>query len=399
MTPSSQLTLDQLCTYDSNDSGNIDVVDILSLLGAYNVEFDTSGCVSASAIVDLGGIMQQLTSMQALTDMQAQQLTDMQAQIDGLISAASAPPPAPAQAPAVGTPTAAELIARVTTIESGHYACEDGWGAGTCTEDTRAPTINCESGIVSVLASSESQYTLTATDVPLPTLVDTGPEYGPLTVTLGLTAQSIHGDADSQDLWQMTLSPTASVFDFGAATQTSVNLSVLATVNSAESDPESAAITTFVYTATDQAGNAGTCEVQVHVVDFDECSGEGGGHTCVENAVCENLLTRDDDLATGTYQCRCQEGFEGDGYTLCEFSGCPIYKHYRLVVTDTTGADTGNIQNCFEGLQLGTGTFGQSAVTGWCRPYLADTQCGNGESGTRPWPSDTAVTTNLPRWN
>jgi hypothetical protein len=205
----------------------------------------------------------------------------------------------------------------LSTIESGHYVCEDGWGGGVCTEDVRAPRLTCESGIVSVLASGESQYTITAADVPRPTVVDNGPIYGAMTVTLTLAAQNNpEGNTSGEQSWQMTVTPTATVFDF--ATLVTQNLGADVTVNSAESDPEGDAITYFMYTATDHAGNSETCDIMVHVVDFDECAGEGLGNTCVENAVCENLFDARDDLASGTYQCTCQEGYEGKPYTLCE---------------------------------------------------------------------------------
>jgi hypothetical protein len=247
------------------------------------------------------------------------------------------------------------------TPTDGHFVCKDGWGGAACTEDARTPTLTCASGVVSVLASGDSRYTITAADVPRPTVVDTGPEYGAMTVTLGLAAQHAEGNVGGGQSWQMNTMPTATVFDFDAAVQTSVTISANVTVNSAEGDPEADAITAFVYTAVDHAGNSGTCEIMVHVVDFNECAGEGGGHTCVENAVCENLLdTRDDDLASGTYQCRCRPGFKGDGYTSCESEGaCAVaYTHYRLVTTGTIGGS----YTCIDSLRLG---FTDSGIDNW----------------------------------
>ena len=70
--------------------------------------------------------------------------------------------------------------------------------------------------------------------------------------------------------------------------------------------------TTFRYTATDFAGNTGSCQVVVQVSDVDEC--DDGSHTCHADAVCENLIVDRGDQASGTYSCTCQEGYEGDGW-------------------------------------------------------------------------------------
>lgn len=70
--------------------------------------------------------------------------------------------------------------------------------------------------------------------------------------------------------------------------------------------------TTFRYTATDFAGNTGSCQVAVQVSDVDEC--DDGSHTCHADAVCENLVVDRGDQASGTYSCTCQEGYEGDGW-------------------------------------------------------------------------------------
>lgn len=39
--------------------------------------------------------------------------------------------------------------------------------------------------------------------------------------------------------------------------------------------------------------------------DLDECSDEGVGNDCVDNATCNNI--------SGNFTCICPEGFEGDG--------------------------------------------------------------------------------------
>jgi hypothetical protein len=83
---------------------------------------------------------------------------------------------------------------------------------------------------------------------------------------------------------------------------------------------DAASIRTFVFTATDSSGNAGTCEVRVHVADADECT--DGSHTCNTGALCENLYDEYGDpgelsnhVVTGTYQCTCPVGYAGDGYS------------------------------------------------------------------------------------
>ena len=43
------ITQDQLCTFDTNGSGAVDVIDILAVLSAFNVNFDTDGCITGAS--------------------------------------------------------------------------------------------------------------------------------------------------------------------------------------------------------------------------------------------------------------------------------------------------------------------------------------------------------------
>jgi hypothetical protein len=84
------------------------------------------------------------------------------------------------------------------------------------------------------------------------------------------------------------------------------------------------------YSAADAAGNVATCMVTVHVADVDECADET--HTCHANAICQNLEAGGGAQATGTYDCACKDGFEGDGWT-CE-SNFVIAQTWAVVFQD-----------------------------------------------------------------
>jgi hypothetical protein len=162
-------------------------------------------------------------------------------------------------------------------------------------------------------------YTIKATDVPKPTVAAAGPEYGGVTTIVLLEKGEV--DLSNAASWEQALTTTGPVFDFTNSVAADT-LSVSTTINAVSDAQDAASIRTFVFTATDGYGNAGSCEVRVHVADADECM--DGTHTCDATVVCENLDdTRgdpgdlSDHVVLGTYQCMCPSGFDGDGYSAC----------------------------------------------------------------------------------
>jgi hypothetical protein len=202
--------------------------------------------------------------------------------------------------------------------DEGHFVCVSGWTSDSgCTVDGQSARLQCEPGIVSVKASGEQgTYTVTAADVPLPSVSNTGPDFGQnITIELIATTDDHVGSA----VWTQ---PEQSMFDWADAEQTSNTLAISVAISGASSIDDPTTITTVQFRATDAAGNVGTCDTLLHVSDVDECA--DGTHTCHETAVCEDLLDMRGDpgsltehVVTGTYNCTCPEGFEGDGYTGC----------------------------------------------------------------------------------
>ena len=192
-------------------------------------------------------------------------------------------------------------------IEGGHIQCSDGWGGVGCTSDTRAPDISCESGVVSIQQQRNTlSHTLSAADVPLPTIVDGGPgTAGAISVDLAVLDSS--NTATLIKSWARGADDSSRQFDF--STSNVVSESGIATTVDIDT------VLIFTFTATDAVGNAATCLVQVHVTDINEC--EDGTHTCAteaEGGLCENLSTSRGTQSTGTYNCVCAEGFAGDGW-------------------------------------------------------------------------------------
>jgi hypothetical protein len=270
------ITQDQLCTFDTNGSGAVDVIDILAVLSAYNVHFDTDGCITEATVVDLGGFADALTGM-------VERMNSIEQVVDGLVAQVNNP--------------------------AGNFVCQEGWGGGSCDADGRAPIITCETGTVSVQQEPNVfPHTLTAADIPAPQVRDTGPSYpGHTQVELKVAG------SDGITVWT-SAEPYASLFDFGTATL-SDGLSINVDIDS---------ITTFEYIATDFEGNTASCLVDVHVVDVDECNEGSPSHSCADNALCENLFNARGEFSAGTYNCTCPEGFTGDGYTLCESQSVSI---------------------------------------------------------------------------
>ena len=181
--------------------------------------------------------------------------------------------------------------------------------------------------VVSVWASGEQgTYTVTAADVQLPAVSNTGPDFRQdITIELVATTGD-HGSA----VWTQ---PERSTFDWADAEQTSNTLAITVTVSGASSVDDPSAITTVQFRATDAAGNVGTCDARLHVADADECA--DGTHTCHETALCEDLYDSrgdpgdlTDHVVTGTYACTCPQGWGGDGgdgYSGCVQGDSPAY--------------------------------------------------------------------------
>jgi hypothetical protein len=214
--------------------------------------------------------------------------------------------------------------------DEGHFVCVSGWTSDSgCTVDGQSARLQCEPGIVSVKASGEQgMYTVTAADVPLPSVSNTGPDFGQ-DITIKLIATT--GDHVGSAVWTQL---EQSRFDWADAEQTSNTLAISVAISGASSIDDPTTITTVQFQATDAAGNVGTCDTLLHVSDVDECA--DGTHTCHETAVCEDLFDMRGDpgsltehVVTGTYNCTCPEGAEGDGYTGC---AGPSFPHVCLLL-------------------------------------------------------------------
>eukprot|EP01052_Picozoa_sp_SAG31_P005959 SAG31_NODE_270_length_18732_cov_9.342618_15_plen_550_part_00 len=199
----------------------------------------------------------------------------------------------------------------------GHVLCEAGWGGDGCTADVVAPTVACESGIVSVQVLGEhGTHLVTAADIPLPVIVNSGPIFGG-NITVELTPQVVGSGAT---VW--TQFESSGSFNWETATSIENALAIPVNIAAAVAVEDIAddATTYVVYRVTDSFGNSRACDVRIHVADFDECT--DGTHTCDETALCENLfdergVSGEGHVVTGTYACACPEGFEGDGYSEC----------------------------------------------------------------------------------
>jgi hypothetical protein len=136
-------------------------------------------------------------------------------------------------------------------IEGGHIQCSDGWGGVGCTSDTRAPDISCESGVVSIQQQRNTlSHTLSAADVPLPTIVDGGPgTAGAISVDLAVLDSS--NTATLIKSWARGADDSSRQFDF--STSNVVSESGIATTVDINT------ILIFTFTATDAVGNAATC--------------------------------------------------------------------------------------------------------------------------------------------
>ena len=131
-----------MCSVDSNDSRNIDILDILAVLRAYNIEFDTSACVPTSSIVDtLYGIVQR--------DGIVQRLDSLQTDVTALKASAAGPAAGATDLTALQnqvTQGATDLAALQTQDdEEGHFVCVSGWTSDSgCTVDGQSARLQCE---------------------------------------------------------------------------------------------------------------------------------------------------------------------------------------------------------------------------------------------------------------
>lgn len=238
---------------------------------------------------------------------------------------------------------------------NGNFLCQDGWGGGSCDEDFRAPTIACEEGTVSIQQERNVfPHTLTSADVPRPMIRDTGPgNPGSIRIELSVVDSELAGDADPSDTKMVVSSatPYSGLLDWSTTNTESDSLSIVVDIGT---------VTTFEYRAYDTAGNMASCTVDVTVADIDEC--DDGSHSCVANAVCENLANSRGEQATGTYECLCLQGTTAnpDGYTEClkepwedtgdSFDG--MTKYTDAGVDDTSfgsGGNSGAVTCCYGG--------------------------------------------------
>eukprot|EP01052_Picozoa_sp_SAG31_P042880 SAG31_NODE_6956_length_1835_cov_1.283986_2_plen_318_part_01 len=212
----------------------------------------------------------------------------------------------------------------------GHVLCEDDWGGELCTLDVAAPTLACEDGIVSVQVSGERGiHVLTSADIPLPAVGQTGPDFGG-NITIELTSPT---EGSGMTSWTQMETPSSFSWETATEVQDTFNVSVtIATAINSE-DVADDATTRVQFRVTDAFGNTDVCTLRVHVADFDECA--DNTHTCDATALCVDLFDRrgvpdegSDHIVTGTYECTCPDGTEGDGYSTCS----PTRNQHILVV-------------------------------------------------------------------
>ncbi|XP_072173785.1 uncharacterized protein [Diadema setosum] len=95
-------------------------------------------------------------------------------------------------------------------------------------------------------------------------------------------------------------------------------------------------------TAADASGNVGSCLLLVTVLDFDECA--DGQNNCSQNAVCKN--------EDGSFSCRCEEGYSGDGVTCDDINECTSGAsncHSKATCTNIPGSFTCACKDGFSG--------------------------------------------------
>jgi hypothetical protein len=124
ITTVSQLTVDQLCTFDSNDSGKIDIVDILAVLGAYNIEFDTSACAEIqqscndTLAIELDRLQADCaTTLNATLNATIEELIDFQQMAVSLLESRHTTPQVALEA------TIVMLTSRISQMHCNHVRC------------------------------------------------------------------------------------------------------------------------------------------------------------------------------------------------------------------------------------------------------------------------------------
>jgi hypothetical protein len=231
------------------------------------------------------------------------------------------------QTQVAGLPSEEELTAtqtQVAQLMGAHFLCANGYGGVDCTLDRTPPAIECPAGTISVNLAADGA--VTAADIPRPSaLYDTGPgAVGELAVRLS--------SAEADVLMLSTATVPDGVAQWASAAQPFPFSDGNVDANTFAETATAGDTTRFFYSATDTAGNMASCSVLVHFVDADECS--DGVHSCHADALCTNLSHGESggDQATGSYNCECRDGFEGDGWS-CESTETTA-QNWKIVFSD-----------------------------------------------------------------
>eukprot|EP01051_Picozoa_sp_SAG22_P017932 SAG22_NODE_2885_length_2125_cov_1.959033_1_plen_676_part_01 len=244
----------------------------------------------------------------------------------------------------IGTAAALAEAVRQTgvRIRRTHYQCIEGYTGRGCTVDALAPELVCRGQVfrIQFVRNSLGNHVVTAGDIPLPSVLDFGPDLGLLTVQLFMA-----GDATPMKIW--TSSGPASVFNFATATQ---ELAGRGTVEVVEDST-----TTFEFTATDATGNTGRCSIDVQVsADTDATQGGGAcsspdprmGTRCGLHGDCTEDVA---DASLEAYLCTCDDGYFEvagtctagrctDGTTPCGVHGDCFQGNFAEIYTCTCSA-------------------------------------------------------------